>query len=426
MTKRTLDGVRVLELGGRWAAPHCTEILADMGAQVIKVESSKGDASRGVGKDKRGGRFYAPAAASVPPYNRAGSFLMMNRNKLSIGLDYNKAAGKDLLKQLVKVSDVLVENVRPGLLDKLGLGYEDLKLINPRLIMCSLSGFGKTGPERFRRAVGVTIEPYCIASVTGYADGGPMRSGVDHNDPVAGAHGTAAIVAALVYRQRSGKGLYIDVAFTESLIAAIGPSILDYGANSRLPEKCGNTSNFMVPHGCYRCKGEDQWIAIAVRDDAEWQHLCEALGSPSLIADDRFKDSVVRWHHKEELDQWLAGVLSKMDHREAMDLLQAHGVPSGAVLNIEELVNDPHLNARGFFNEVPYPMLENLHYKSFGARFKLSKTPISIYRRVPCYGENNKEVWVDIVGIDEARLRSLVQQEIIFDEPEIGEDGGAF
>ncbi len=426
MTKRTLDGVRVLELGGRWAAPHCTEILGDMGAQVIKVESSRGDASRGVGKEKRGGRFYAPVAASVPPYNRAGSFLMMNRNKLSIGLDYNKVEGKELLRQLVKVSDVLVENVRPGLLDKLGLGYEDLKLVNPGLIMCSLSGFGKTGPDRFRRAVGVTIEPYCIASVTGYPDGGPMRSGVDHNDPVAGAHGAAAITAALVYRKRTGKGLYIDVAFTESLVAMIGPSVLDYGANRRLPERCGNISNFMAPHGCYRCNGDDKWIAIAVRDDRDWQQLCKALGSPSFIDDERFKDSVSRWHYKEELDQWLGGVFSKMDHREAMSLLQSYQVPSGAVLNIEEMVNDPHLKARGFFTEVPYPAAEDMHYKSFGARFKLSKTPISIYRRVPCYGENNKEVWVDIVGIEEARLRSLVQRGIVFDEPEIGEEGGAF
>jgi len=412
-----LAGVRVVDVSRYWAGPHCTELLADMGAEVIKVEPPTGDPMRGSRNPVRGSGTYPNGEPGDKPYNRAGVFNQLHRNKRSVIIDLTVPRGKDVFKELVRRGHVVTDNFKTGTMDKLGLGYEVLKEVNPSIIVIGLPAFGATGPQKGYLGYGINLEPHSgFSSLTGYyGEDVPRRSGVDHMDPLSGTHAAGAIVAALLYTRRTGKGTFIDFSHMESAINVIGEAIMDYTMNGRVQGRLGNRHPYMAPHGCYRCQGEDNWVTISVSSDAEWDALCRAMGSPTWTKDERFADSFSRWQHQNELDPLIETWTCERENYQVMYLLQKIGCPAGAVLSVADLIRDPQLRERGFFPEVTHPEAGTL--RVIGPRWKASRTPPAIERPAPCFAQDNDYVFREILGLSDAEVDQLYKERITFSEP---------
>ncbi len=409
MARYALEGIRVIDMGVAWAGPFCGQLLADMGAEVIKVESTSRPDHRLLGP-------YPGNDRGQHPWNRSGLFNERQRNRYGITIDLTPERGKELYKELVKISDILVENFSARVMINLGLGYEVLSQVNRRLIMISMSGFGLTGPESGYRSYGATLEQLTgIAAMTGYAGGPPRQTGIFHPDATAGIWGAGAVLAALHQRRRTGKGTFIEMSQLEATLQLIGDSIMDYQMNGNTPPRIGDRDRIMAPHGCYRCKGEDNWIAVAVRDDEEWAAFCGVMGKPDLARDDRFSNLLRRHRNHDELDSIIEEWTKGHDHRAAMHLLQEAGVPAGALLNAREVLDDPHLNDRGFFEETTHPEAGMLTLPGMG--WKLSKTPGGIRMPPPCMGEHNYHVLGGLLGLSDEEIKELEQEGVIGYEP---------
>jgi len=253
-------------------------------------------------------------------------------------------------------------------------------------------------------------------SLTGYLDDErPMRSGVDHIDPLSGAHAAGAALAALLHRQKTGEGQHINLSFLESASNAIGPEILEYTMNSVIQSHMGNRHRLMAPHGCYRCKGEDQWVTIAIGSDEEWQHFCNATGNPSWMEDNRFSSVEERLKNQVELDCMVESWTIRMEKHEAMRVLQEAGIAAGAVLDMREVLDDPHLRYRDFFHTVHRDDIGDLEV--FGTRAKLSKTPTYVRGPAPKYGEHYNYVLGELLGKSQEKIDELFSKNILFLEP---------
>ncbi|MBI1886076.1 MAG: CoA transferase [Chloroflexi bacterium] len=411
MPDRPLDGVRVLDLTQVYAGPTCTRILCDLGAEVIKVEGvARADSTRGA--------VLPDNNAEGDFWNRAAYFVFRNAGKKAVTLDLNNAEGVELFKRLVAHADVVVESFTPRVLRQHGLHYEALRELKPDLVMISLSGYGQTGPWADYSAYGTGLEPASgVSSFTGYRDGEPLRSGISFTDPLTGIVAAAAVLCALHYRRRSGKGQYIDLSEHEAAIPVAGYALMDYLLNGRLPQRIGNRSPWYVPQGCYRCRGDDTWLAITVRNDAEWQALCDAVGHPEWADDERFADVLSRWRHHDEIDALIESWTREHDHIEAMRLLQAAGVIAAAVLNPKQVLLDPHLRERGYFDVVEVPGAGPRPVpRQLGARFA-SFEP-SARGPAPKLGEHNREVLQGLLGLSDEELARLQEQGVIGDEPQ--------
>ena len=324
MSRLPLVGVRVVDLSIIWAGPHCTRLLADMGAEVIKVESQgRFDPIRGPLQPRQ------PADGCYPgnepgerPYNRHGYFNERNRNKLGLCLDLQHPRGRDAFLRLVAVSDVVVENFSAGAMDRLGLGYRELRRAKAEIIMASMPSFGCTGPESHYVGYGATNDQMSgIVSVTGYEDGEPQNIGINASDPLAGQHAAAAILAALYHREGTGRGQFIDLSHRESAVRLMGGPLLDYWLNGRIAGPRGGRLNFASPQGLYPCVGEERWLAVVVERDDQWQSLCLAMGRPELADDARYADVVSRWHRRRELDAVVGEWTKELSPEEAMEAL---------------------------------------------------------------------------------------------------------
>jgi benzylsuccinate CoA-transferase BbsF subunit len=282
--------------------------------------------------------------------------------------------------------------------------------------MVSMPAMGMTGPEKDYVGYGVTIEQLAgLVSITGYLGDVPMKSGINYGDPIAGIAAAGYLMAALSYRQRTGKGQLVDISQREATACLIGDVIMDYSMNKRIQTPIGNRHSSMVPHGCYRCQGEDMWVTIAVGSDAEWQALCQVMGKPELARDERFADVLSRHRNQDELDVIIEEWTKEHDHYEVMHSLQEVGVMAGAVLNPQEVVEDPHLQARGFYEDVTHPEAGTFCYA--GPSWKLSKTPGSIRKPAPCLGEHNDYVYKEILGMSEQEVAELAEEGIISNIP---------
>ena len=328
-----LAGIRVVDLTTMWAGPYCTRLLGDLGAEVIKIE--------------------APARPDGTRSN-PGYFNWLNRDKLCVTLDLNSAQGKDAFCSLVAASDVVVENFSPRGMGNLGLDYAALRTVAPEVMMLSMPAYGSSGPYRNYVAYGPGIEAMSErAWLTGYDNGDPMLAGSAYADPIAGLHGAVAVLAALRHRRRIGRGQRIDLSQRESLSQLLGEVFVAAGASGDVPARTGNRHPTMAPHGCYRCAGEDKWVAIAVEDDAAWLRLCEVMEQPLLGVDPRYATVEARQAHEGEIDPVVEAWTRQRGHLEAMRILQQAGVTAGAVLDGGGLSGDRHLAARGFFVHVP-------------------------------------------------------------------------
>jgi crotonobetainyl-CoA:carnitine CoA-transferase CaiB-like acyl-CoA transferase len=392
-----LKGIRIIDLSHSWAGPHCTRILADFGAEVIKVEYLRRLCLlRGARKEKR-------------VYNSHPAWFQVNRNKLSITLNLKSEADRHILRELVKISDVLVHNSRTGVMERLGFGYGDLVNIKKDLIVLSMSAFGQTGPYAPYAGYGAVFEALGgIQSLTAYEERRkPAR--VKELDTINGVMGACAVMTALIYRQETGKGQYIDLSQLEAAEhATIGEYLLEYEMNGTQSSPRGNRHRLFAPQGCYRCKGDDRWIAITIRSDKEWRKLCEVLGHDEWVVDPRFATMEARQRNHDEVDRLIKAWTLPRDHHEAMRELQHGGVPAGAVLDVEELSRDVHLQERRYFlhpeNHADKPLM--------GIPFKLKEGHGEIFSRGPDLGQHNKEVLCGLLGRSEDEVKPINEEEI--------------
>jgi crotonobetainyl-CoA:carnitine CoA-transferase CaiB-like acyl-CoA transferase len=401
-TAGALQGVRIVDFGHVLAGPYSTMLLGAMGAEVIKIESRKRIDEQ---------RVQHGAGASNDSES-SSNFFEINLNKLSVTLDLSTREGSELARRIVAISDVVMENMRPGVMDKLGLGYRDLARVKPNIIMLSLSGFGATGPYRAYTAYAPCFS--CFggqASLTGYADAEPntLTSSCDSR---AGTAGAFAMLMALNIREQSGQGQHIDLSSSEFLNAIVGDQMMDYAMNRRSPTRDGNHDAMMAPHSVYRCAGEDSWISIAVGTETEWQGLCRAMGNPPWAAQPQFATAAGRLAQQDRLDRDIQAWTAKREAYPLMELLQAHGVAAMPSFKAEDLFNNPHLRSRGGIAEVQHPRLGTRQV--IAPPWEFSKTPASVARTAPLLGEHNEYVFCDLLGVSETELAQWIERKVIY------------
>ncbi|TET38611.1 MAG: CoA transferase [Dehalococcoidia bacterium] len=414
-----------MDLSQVFAGPYATKLLADMGAEIIRVECAARSGRGGMlPRMKPGGIFgssFPDGDTGERSYNRFAYYNEVNRNKYAITLDLTKPLGVAVLKRLVKISDVVVENFTPRVMGNFGLDYPILKGVNPQIIMISMSGYGQDGPYRDYVTYGEGIEAMVgLSKLTGYPHRGPLKPGVAYADATSGLHAAFAILAALRYRRLTGKGNYIDLSMREAVTPLVGEFIMDYVTNGRVAMPMGNRHPSMAPHGCYRSRGEDSWLVIAISSDEEWRSFCHVMGDPPWTEDERFADTLSRWQNQEELDQLIEDWTSQYDHYELMNRLQQAGVKAGAVLDVAELMEDPHLRERGFFERLSHPEAGTHLYP--GLSWRMAVTPGRLRLPAPCFGEHNQYVFGELLGMSEEELLRMAEEGVTASEPLLWEE----
>jgi crotonobetainyl-CoA:carnitine CoA-transferase CaiB-like acyl-CoA transferase len=406
-----LAGIRVLDLSQVWSGPYCTRVLADLGAEVIKVEATfRPDPERGPGQGPFGNTSrYPRGEPGERPYNRAGRFNEYGRNKFGITLDLRDAECLAMARELIRLSDMVVENYSVGVMERLGLGYQELKRLRSDIILLSMPGWGCTGPEAHYVAYGPTQEAMSgLSSITGYSGGPPMLTGIFYGDPVGGTLGAVAALTALWHRRQTGQGMHIDLSQREAMLLLLPQVLLEYQFNGRILTPDGNHHSAMAPHGCYPCRGDDSWIALAVEDDIQWHTLCRVMSRPEAANDPRFSTLQKRLQHREALDELIATWTREHEHYALMHTLQAEGIAAQAVLNMAELLNDPHYRARGFFQAVQHPEAGTHPHTS--QPWRSFDTPLPVRRPAPCLGEHNRLVLGELLGIPQETLQKLEKE----------------
>ncbi len=386
-----LENIRILDFSWVLAGPYATRILADFGAEVIKIQPLLPEA-----EDK---------------FSR-GYYNTWNRNKLGITLNLDKPEGVALAKRLVAISDAVVENFTPRVMANWGLDYPNLKKIKPDLIMLSMSTMGNTGPWRDYVGFGPTIHAFSgMTHLTSFPGKPPTGLGFAYADHIAGMVAILALLSALEYRYRTGEGQYIDVSQGEMMASLLGDTILDYTVTGKLPEPVGNRSTEAAPHDVYRCRGDDRWCAIAVSTDEEWRGFCRALGNLAWTEDSRFSTLSRRLENAGELDrrveEWTRGRTAE----EVMALLQQEGVAAGVVQDASDLANDLQLRARGFFVELDHPDLGKTI--SDAVPIKLSDTPARYNRAAPISGQDNDYVYRKLLRLSKNEMAGLRKRGVI-------------
>ncbi|MBA3030951.1 MAG: CoA transferase [Desulfobacteraceae bacterium] len=408
-----LTGIRVLDLTWVWSGPLAGRILADLGAEVIHIVGRTTVSGSKISQDMAEMMGIFPENdPGKTPWNRRSTDNDFNRNKLGLTLELNTPEGADLFKRLVKISDVVLENFSPRVMPNFGLDYPVLKAVNPGIILCSMPGYGLTGPYRNYVSYGTNLEPFSgLSSLMGYPGEGARISGNAYPDPAAALHATGAILTAVFHKLKTGQGQHIDLSQAESATCLIGEAVLGYALDGKIPPRIGNRHPVHAPQGCFRCKGEDKWVAVAVSSEQEWKNLCQAMEHPEWITDIRFSDPVNRRNHQDELDEFIQAWTRQHTHLDAMRLLQATGVPAGAVLDAAELLEDEHLNARGFFQKMDHAECGLRKY--CGLPMKFSNPPTFPHRPAPCLGEHNEYVLEKILGLSKEEIARLEEKDVI-------------
>jgi benzylsuccinate CoA-transferase BbsF subunit len=373
-----------------------------LGAEIIKIESrARLDHTR------LRSLMAGPTLASP---DHSVIFADLNVNKLSLTLNLTHAEAVEIIKRLVKVSDVVAENMRPGVLQRLGLGYEALRAVKPDIIMLSSSAVGSTGPERTYVGYAPNFAALGgIAHITGPAEGPPtpLSGAIDLR---VGTTSAFAILAALYHRARTGQGQYIDLSSTEAISAMIGDTFLEQAMNGRSPGRAGNRDRTMAPHNCYRCAEDDRWVTIAVATDDEWRALCAVIADPRL-EDERFSDGYSRWLNQDDLDQIISEWTASRSPQEVTDTLQAAGVAAMPAHDGRSLVEDPQLRERGLMEWVEHPL--SGRRLMAGPPWRFSKTPASIRQPAPLLGQHNRYVLNELLGMSEEEIQRLVDEGVV-------------
>ena len=424
LNRAPLEGIRVVDLSRVFAMPYCGTYLADLGAEVIKVETHHSqfvDTTR---------TLNGPYPGNEPGDNfweRGGTFQTLNRGKRSVTLDLRSEEALEVLKDLVSISDVVLENFTPRVMRRFGLDYARLKAHRPDLIMVSNTGYGHSGPWQDFGAMATALEPtHGTGAFMGYLEpdgegrlqpgSAPNKIANSYTDFLASWTAQLAVLACLFHRANTGQGAWIDLAMYQVGVSYMGEGLLDFAFNGRQTRRLGNRHEFLSPHGCYPCRGDDEWVVVAARDDAEWKAVCRVIGRPDLTEDVKFADPVIRHSHQDEMDEIIAGWTATLGQYQVMELLQAEGVPAGPALDGKGIWTNSHLRRRGYFETVEHPPETGLGQREYTSRgWKLRDSKVGIGKPGPTLGQDNHYVLSEMLGVDSARVDGLKKADTIGD-----------
>lgn len=407
MAKPPLSGIRICDFTWVWAGPYCTLQLAHLGAEVIRIETKTRPCVTRMLPPWPDGKFDS--------INKSGYFNQYNQGKKSLSLNFKHPEAREAAWRLIKESDVVINNFAAGVIEKMGFGYQAIKKVNPRVVMISLSGYGDTGPYKDYVAYGPAQVPLSgLSALTGYKDFPPMHAGFSYADPNAGVHGALAIISALFHRAKTGEGQYIDMSQWECAMDLLCEGILEYTMNGREPERIGNRDPLMAPHGIFKCLDlpekvmdatVDQWVAIVCADDAEWGRLAHAIGRPELAGDSRFKTLAARKQSEDALEAIITEWTSTRRVADAVTVLQAAGVASGACADSKYLSEDPHLLERKYFVYKEHPEVGIRQH--CGIPWRMSGTPCEVRSAAPTLGQHTTEVMTGLLGYSTAEVDAM-------------------
>jgi crotonobetainyl-CoA:carnitine CoA-transferase CaiB-like acyl-CoA transferase len=402
--KLPLEGVRVVEFGQYIAVPFASQFLAWMGADVIQIES--------IHQPFRN-RALVPFADEVPGENRGAMHNVLNSNKRSLSLYMPDPRARDLARRLISSSDVVMDNFSTGTMEKWDLGYQDLRRLRPDIVMLSLGAFGRTGPMKDFVGLHSMVNLFSgLAEVTGYDEGHPRMLGSYFPDTLNGTYAALAITAALRYREKTGLGQYIEHCMIEGLMTVLAEPIVNLTMNGRGPgERIGSHHPQISPHNVYRCKGEDAWIAISASSEKEWQALCDIMGKSALASDPRFAYNASRKRNEAELDLIIGEWACQLEKIEGAHLLQRAGVPAAPCADPQDVLDDPHLNERGFWAKIDHPELGIKPMVS--APWRISNMPLPSYRHAPLINSDNRIILTTLLGLSAEEAECLIADGVI-------------
>lgn len=400
-----LEGIRVANFGWVWAGPVVGQTLSFLGAEVYKIEShARIDMTRTL----------PPFAEEIRDPNRSLSNHACWAGNGSVSLNLKKAQGVELAKALIAECDIVVENFGPGVMEQLGLGYDELRSVRSDIILFSMPAAGLDGPLRDVRTYGLSLTSTTgLDSLTGYDESEPIPMENAFSDPLNGILGGFAILTALAYRNRTGKGQHIDYSQQEAVMQMVGPAFMDYSINGRTAGPLGNRHPCAAaaPHGVFPCTGEDRWISLAVSEESEWEALVEAMGSPDWATAPEYSSPTARVENIGALHEQVALWTATHEARELVQSLQAVGIAAAPVSNVADLLRDPHFQARQTFVEVDHPL--GFRETIYGSYVKLSRSPVPV-RPGPVIGQDNERVLQGILGLSPERYAELVLDQVIY------------
>ena len=408
MSTPPLQGIRVLDFSGWYAVPVAATALAVAGAEVIRIETSKLPDT--IGRYQEQGRI----VEVNPKQLRGKGFSEINQNKRCISLNLRAPEGVDIAKRLAALSDVVVTSYRPGTMERLGLGYDELRRRNPGIIMFSESGMGSIGPEKgYAGYASIFSAVGGLSHITGYPQGFPTEVRAS-SDIRTGNWGALALLVAIFYRAKTGHGQFIDLAATEGISCLIGDVIMERPLTGHIPSRQANRHASMAPHGVYRCQGDEAWISIAVATQEEWEALCTVAQHPEWAEDPRFADSYARWVHQEALDELLNQWTTTQNKFDLMHLLQKAGVAAAPSYSSMDLSEDPHLKERSVWQPLPFPGRpeETVTVIKWPWQ-RLSRSKIEIERGGPLLGEDNHYVYGELLGLSAEEIARLEEADVI-------------
>ena len=405
MSNRPLEGIRVADFGWILAGPYATAWLGSLGAEVIRIESQgRLDFHRqnpGAGADGK------------PGINRGAVFNSLNFSRKSVRLNLSTARGIELAKELVRRSDLVMENYAAGVMEKMGLGYEALRAINPRVVMIATSPLGQTGPDRAATGWGPNVQAYAgLPHLTGYEGGPPSGLGGLYPDFMIGAVMAFTALSALHARNRTGEGQYVDLSMAQIVSTMIPEGLMEFAMNGREPPRMGNRSPQRAPRGVYRCAGEDKWVAIEVESDEAWRGLAAALGKPGWANAPRFANAQERRAAHDEIDAAITAWTRERTHYEAMRALQAVGVAAAPCLDPYELLEDEGMAERDLYVEMDHPEAGPRTIAGLPGRF--SGMEGYDYGPAPLFGEHSEEVCRGLLGLGAEEYERLVDEQVIW------------
>jgi len=399
-----LKDIRIVDITRAMAGPYCTMLLGDFGADIIKIERpGSGDESRGWGPPFIG-------EASDPYPGQSAYFLSANRNKRSLTVNLKSTQGQKIIRDLVQISDVLIENFRTGVLDALGLGFDALRAHNPRLIYCSISGYGRTGPYKEKPGYDAIIQAEGgMMGITGPIEGPPSRVGIPIIDITAGMFAASAILAALHERGDSGQGQHVDVSLLDTQTALLANVASNYLISGESPKRQGNAHPNIAPYEPFQAR--DKGFVLGAANQRQWIKLCDLLGAPELKEDPRFLNNQSRVEHRQELIKALNSIFAAKDAAEWLALLEDAGLPCGPINTVPEVFQHPQVQAREMIQQVDHPTAGRVSLTGFPS--KLSRTPPELRLAPPCLGEHNRQILVDLLGYSDSEVDSLQEAGVI-------------
>ena len=402
MPKSTpLSNSRIADLTNVIAGPVATRILGHMGAEILKVELPWGRAIGNIamhGEDEEG-----------RAYNKVGTFNEVNRAKKSIAIDLTHATGKEVFKEIVNVSDIVIQNYSPRVMGNLGLTYEDLRAVKPDIIMVSMPALGLEGPWSNYISFGPGTDALGgLSSITGYKNGRPHKPGNFYADHNSGFHVATGIMAALFRRYKTGEGQHLEIVLREATMSVIGEYFIEYQFTGKEPKRIGNDHPVFYPHGIFRCKGDDSWIAISVESNQEWQTLCEVIESTELKNDNNLTEVSSRRLNREKIELEITDWTKSKSNKEAMHLMQTRGIRAGIVAKASDILSDAHVSERNYLDTVEHP--DAGEYTSPGLPFKFTRSSTNLGVRAPMFSEHTLPILSDLLARDKSTIDSLIEK----------------